>query len=141
MIIPTPSLLPESTADYAAQNEILRRLCLGIDTLYATYDSVNKFVLRASAGVVDISRDNTIKLLSIDEDIPLGVYSGDDAYQYVKVEYNDTTGTASFNFVKAGGLSWYYDRCAYWTYTGTGRVLNKRFYKAGSIEQLYKGML
>jgi len=141
-IIPTPSLLPESETDYQKQNEIIRRLCLGIDNTILSWDTINRFRVMVSAGILDISQDSTIKLLVVDEgigNIPLGTWTDGSEYKYVGLSYNDITSSITTAFFNGSQISYDYNRCGYWS--GNYRILNKRLYYSGIIEELKRGIL
>ena len=144
MIIPTPSLLPETKEDYAKQNEIIRRLCLGIDNSIITWDPTNRFQIVISAGIIDISTDDTIKLFTVDAvngNIVLGQWTDGSDFKYVGISYNDITSELTTAFFNASQISYNYSRCAYWSNAGNYRVLNKRLYLSGLIEELKRGIL
>jgi len=148
-IIPTPNLIPESDTDYQRQNEIIRLLCLGVDNSIINWNTNNGFFIEASAGIIDISTDETIKLITLDSNIIIsgGVFTATTP-RYVGINYNDLTSVISTVILQGNQISYNYDRCGYWyvdVNNNEYRVLNKRLWRlsgqAGVIEQLPRGIL
>jgi len=147
MIIPTPNLMPESVDDYAKQNEIIRRLCLGVDNSWITYDSVNRFQIAVSAGIIDVNTDETtITLLVIDAvlgAVPLGIWPNPSPSvpMYAGINYNASTSAVTAQFFTGSEISWNYNRCGYWdSASNSYRILNKRLWSNGAIEFLERGV-
>ena len=139
-----PNSTPQDATDYQKQNEILRRLSLGLDNSELGWSTSAGFYIRASAGVIDISTDNTIKLLTLDSNYSISNSIGSwSVAVYAGISYNILTGVISSNIFQASEISFNSNRRGYWS--GNYRILNKRLWRLpgqnGIVEYLSRGSL